>query len=81
MKEIKEIKAYQCSFCTFYRKTKASVIKHEVNCYHNHKNRACATCNHNVIFYETIYDRNHGGNPVVLIMMFLIIGVKRNTLN
>ena len=60
---MKEIKAFQCSFCTYYRKTKASVIRHEENCYHNHKNKACATCKHNVILYETIYDRNHGGNP------------------
>lgn len=60
---MKEVKAYQCSFCTYYRKTKESVIRHEDNCYNNPKNKACATCKHNVIDYETIYDRNHGGNP------------------
>ena len=60
---MKEIKAYQCDHCKFYKKTKSSAINHEENCYHNPKNRACATCEHNIIDYETIYDPNHGGNP------------------
>ena len=60
---MKERKAYQCSFCTFYRLTKKSVEIHEDNCYHNPKNRACATCRFNVVEFETVYDRYHGGNP------------------
>lgn len=60
---MKEIKAYQCSHCTFYRKTKRSVMEHEDICFKNPANKACASCDHNVIDYETIYNRDHGGDP------------------
>ncbi len=51
-----EIKAYQCSFCGYYKKTKQSVLRHEVTCYHDPENRACASCNENIFseeYYET----------------------------
>lgn len=51
---MKQIKAYQCDFCKFYKKTKLSVENHEEYCYHNPKNKACATCDHNIIDYETM---------------------------
>ena len=60
---MKEIKAYQCDYCTFNMKTKASVINHENKCFYNPKTKSCATCKHNVLDYETYYNRDHGGNP------------------
>ena len=60
---MKVIKAFQCSFCTFYAKTKKTVFNHESNCFKNPVNKACASCKYNEIDYETIYNRNHGGDP------------------
>lgn len=60
---MRNVKAYQCSHCTFYRKTKASVVNHEDSCFRNPKNKACATCKHNIHDLETVYNRNHGGDP------------------
>jgi len=60
---MKVVKAYQCSYCTFYRKTKGSVIEHESKCFKNPQNKACASCKNNIIEYETFYNRNHGGDP------------------
>jgi hypothetical protein len=60
---MKEVKAYQCSFCTYYRKTKSSVLRHEESCYHNPKNKACATCVYNVVDTDTVYNPYHGGDP------------------
>ena len=60
---MKEIKAYQCSYCSFYRKTKKIVKTHEDNCFYNPKNRACASCEHNTIEFTTIYNPDNGGNP------------------
>ena len=60
---MKIIKAFQCSFCTFYAKTKKTVSNHENICFKNPKNKACASCKHNTTDYETIYNRFHGGDP------------------
>lgn len=60
---MKIVKAYQCSYCQFYRKTKKSVENHEHTCFKNPKNKACASCIHNIIDHETIYNPDHGGNP------------------
>ena len=60
---MKIVEVYQCSFCTFFRKTKKIVSNHEHYCFLNPENRACATCKHNVIDHETFYNPNHGGNP------------------
>jgi hypothetical protein len=60
---MKTVKAFQCSFCTFYRKTKKSVIAHEDICFKNPKNKACASCKNNDVDYETVYNRYHGGDP------------------
>ena len=55
---MKQVKAYQCDFCHFYKKTKQSVINHENYCYHNPKNKACATCDHNIIDFEIHQESN-----------------------
>ena len=57
---MKEIKAYQCGYCSFYRKTKKSVVEHEKICFSNPVRRACQTCKFNV---EIDYDINeiHNG--------------------
>lgn len=63
-RDMKEIKAYQCDYCKLYKKTKSYVKEHEDKCYLNPKNRACATCKHNVIEidYEGMYIRDQGGD-------------------
>ena len=38
-------------------------MNHEKHCFKNPALKACASCWHNKIDYETIYDPNHGGNP------------------
>ena len=60
---MKIVKAFQCSHCTFYRKTKAPVVNHENTCFRNPENKACASCKYNVKDFETVYNRNHGGDP------------------
>ena len=61
---MKKIKAYQCNFCSFYRKTKSAVKKHEKRCFYNPKNRACATCKHNRIYHETFFDESYDKTPI-----------------
>jgi len=55
---MKEMKAYQCSFCRFYKKTKVSVLNHEKHCFYNPENRACATCQHNILDFLLSEDDN-----------------------
>lgn len=57
---MKEIKAYQCDFCTKYYKHKSSAKRHENICYSNPDNRACLTCGNFVKYYKTVYVRPYG---------------------
>ena len=45
---MKTIKAFQCSFCGYYKKTKMSVFVHEKTCYYDPANKACASCSENI---------------------------------
>lgn len=48
-----EIKAYQCEHgCGKYLKTKEAMKRHELQCFYNIKNKACATCSHNVEYID-----------------------------
>ena len=54
---MRAINAYQCDFCSYYKKTKKSVEVHEANCFMNPINRACASCKHNT------FDQSRYPNP------------------
>lgn len=41
---MKEIKAYQCGYCSKYLKTKGSIANHEKRCFHNPVTKSCVTC-------------------------------------
>lgn len=38
------------------------MVNHEDNCFYNPKNKACASCKHNVVEYQTVYNPYHGGD-------------------
>jgi len=61
---MREIIAYQCDYCEKkITKSKSGMYKHESKCYANPINKACRTCKNFERYEETVYNRNHGGNP------------------
>ena len=61
---MKEVIRYECEFCNSKNyKHKSSCKSHEKKCYANPKTKSCRTCEHFVKSTETVYDRNHGGDP------------------
>jgi len=61
---MKKINAYQCSYCSFYRKTKRVVKKHEERCFYNPKNKVCGSCKHNQLIDWDTGDM-HMGDVVI----------------
>lgn len=57
------IGAYRPKCCNKAYIYKRNAVQHEKKCPHNPDNKACQTCKHRIIYYETVYNRNHGGNP------------------
>ncbi len=58
---MKEIKAFQCSFCERkIVKTKSAIIRHEKTCLKSPQREACLTCDSFKKYYHTVYNPNHG---------------------
>lgn len=66
---MKEIKAYQCEYCSKYLKTKGSISNHEKRCFHNPVTKSCVTCAN---FTKQLYKvKNHN-----IELPICIIGIK-----
>lgn len=61
---MKEVIRYECEHCADKNyKHKSSAKSHEKKCYANPETKSCRTCKNYIITFETVYDRNHGGDP------------------
>ena len=59
--KILEVKAFQCEFCNKIYRHKSSGVRHEKSCFANPTTKACRTCKHFKIEWETVYVPPHGG--------------------
>ena len=57
------IQAYKPKCCNKAYMYKGNAIQHEKKCPYNPDNKACQTCKHRSVYYETVYNRHHNGNP------------------
>ncbi len=44
--KMKTVKAYQCDFCSYYRKNTTRVKAHEEICHYNPSTKSCGACKH-----------------------------------
>lgn len=52
---MKEVIRYQCDYCEKIYKHKSSARRHEKKCFANPTTRACRTCEHLKVEFETVY--------------------------